>query len=112
MDGFADLGSRLQGITEEEPLLAVALGAALFAFATTPIAFAVLGRMGWFEARRGRTIQRPAFASVVASMILVMVIPAIFALLALKSRHYDESRYEFDPNRTISVLDQGRQYET
>lgn len=102
--------TQLGRIAEEEPLLAAALGAALFAFATTPIAFAVLGRTGWFEARRGRTIQRPAFVSVVASMILVMGIPAIFALLALKSRHYDESRYEFDPNLTISVLDQGRQY--
>lgn len=103
---LTDLGR----IVEEEPLLTVSLAAALFAFATTPIAFAVLGRMGWFQARRGRTIQRPEFASVVASMILVMVIPAIFALLALKSRHYDENRYEFDPNRTVSVLDQGRQY--
>lgn len=104
------LTSDLRQIVGEEPLLAAALGAALIALATTPIAFAVLGRMGWFQARRGRTIQRPEFASIVASMLLVMGIPAIFALLALKSRHYDESRYEFDPNRTISVLDQGRQY--
>jgi hypothetical protein len=95
---------------ETDPLLAVAVAAALIALATTPIAFAVLGRMDWFKARRGRVMQRPEFWSVVCSMLLVMGIPAIFALLALKSRSFDEDRYEFDPNRTLSVLDQGRQY--
>lgn len=104
--------SQFRLILRDDPLLALALSAALFAFATTPIAFAVLGRMEWFRARRGRVLQRPEFASIVAAMVLVMGIPAIFALLALKSRHYDESRYEFDPNQTISVLDQGRQYRT
>ncbi len=112
MGGSSGLGGELREIAEREPLLAVALGAALIAFATTPIAFAILGRMSWFRARRGRTLQRPEFWSVVTSMLLVMGVPAIFALLALKSRHYDESRYEFDPNQTISVLDQGRQYES
>jgi hypothetical protein len=55
---------------------------------------------------------RPSFSSIVVGMILVMTIPAIFAALVVKSRHFDESRYEFDPNRTLSVLDQGRQYES
>ena len=63
----------------DDPLLVLALTAALFALATTPIAFAVLGRMQWFKARRGRVMQRPEFASIVVGMILVMAIPAIFS---------------------------------
>lgn len=94
-----------------DPLLALAVVAALVAMASTPIAFAVLGRMGWFQARRGRTVQKPSFASVVVGMMLVMGIPAIFAALAIKSRSFDADRYEFDPNRTISPLDQGRRFE-
>ena len=43
----------------EDPLLVLALTAALVALATTPIAFAVLGRLDWFKARRGRVMQRP-----------------------------------------------------
>ena len=39
-----------------------------------------------------------------------MAIPAIFAALVLKSRSFDRNRYEFDPNRTWSVLDQGREF--
>ena len=62
----------------EDPLLVLALTAALVAFATTPIAFAVLGRLDWFKARRGRVMQRPEFSSIVAGMMLVMGIPAIF----------------------------------
>ncbi|MGO8899136.1 MAG: DUF6599 family protein [Isosphaeraceae bacterium] len=92
----------------DDPLLVLALTAALFALATTPIAFAVLGRMEWFKARRGRVMQRPEFASIVAGMILVMAIPAIFSALVLKSRYFDKNRYEFDPNKTWSVLEQGR----
>ncbi|MBX6315804.1 MAG: hypothetical protein IRY99_23260, partial [Isosphaeraceae bacterium] len=95
-----------------DPLLAIAIGAALFALATTPLAFAVLGRLQWFKARRGRTMQRPEFWSVVCAMMLVMGIPAIFSALVLKSRYFDKNRYEFDPNRTLSVLDQGRQFES
>jgi len=91
-----------------DPLLVLALSAALVALATTPLAFAVLGRLGWFKARRGRVIQRPEFSSIVAGMLLVMGIPAIFAALVIKSRSFDRNRYEFDPNRTWSVLDQGR----
>ncbi len=102
------LTAKLRDFFSEDPLMAIALAAALVALATTPIAFAVLGRLGWFKARRGRTIQRPEFSSVVCGMLLVMGIPAIFAALVLKSRSFDEDRYEFDPNKTWSVLDQGR----
>ncbi len=91
-----------------DPLLGLGLTAALVALATTPIAFAVLGRLDWFKARRGRVLQRPEFSSIVVAMILVMGIPAIFAALVLKSRSFDKNRYEFDPNRTWSVLEQGR----
>ena len=94
-----------------DPLMGVAVSAAIFAMATTPLAFAVLGRLDWFKARRGRVLQRPEFLSVVMAMLLIMGIPAIFTALVLKSRYFDKNRYEFDPNRTLSVLDQGRQYE-
>ena len=43
-------------------------------------------------------------------MMLVMAIPAIFAALVIKSRSFDRNRYEFDPNRTWSVLEQGREF--
>ena len=45
-------------------------------------------------------------------MMLAMGIPAIFAALVIKSRWFDHNRYEFDPNKTWSVLDQGREYKT
>jgi hypothetical protein len=90
----------------------LALLAALIAIATTPIAFAVLGRLEWFKARRGRVMQRPEFTSIVVGMMLVMGIPAIFAALVMKSRWFDHNRYEFDPNKTWSVLDQGREFKT
>src|SRR5208283_4447424 len=96
----------------DDPLLVLALTAALFALAATPIAFAILGRLEWFKARRGRVMQRPEFSSIVAAMILVMMIPAIFSALVLKSRSFDKNRYEFDPNRTWSVLDQGRGFKS
>ncbi|MFO0889231.1 MAG: DUF6599 family protein [Isosphaeraceae bacterium] len=95
-----------------DPLLVLALTAAVLAFATTPLAFAVLGRMEWFKARRGRVMQRPEFSSIVVGMILVMAIPAIFAALVLKSRSFDRNRYEFDPNKTWSVLEQGRGFKS
>jgi hypothetical protein len=95
-----------------DPLLLLAFSAALFALATTPLAFAVLGRIDWFKARRGRVLQRPAFSSIVVGMMLVMAIPAIFAALVLKSRTFDRNRYEFDPNKTWSVLEQGRAYQS
>ena len=91
-----------------DPFLVLALSAALIALASTPIAFAILGRLDWFKARRGRILMRPTFASIVVGMILVMSIPAIFAALVLKSRSFDKNRYEFDPNKTWSVLEQGR----
>src|SRR3954451_9340775 len=93
-----------------DPLLVLALSAALFALATTPLAFAVLGRLSWFKARRGRVMQRPGFSAVVCGMLLTMGIPAIFMALVVKSQHFDEDRYEFDPNKTWSVLEQGRGY--
>jgi hypothetical protein len=96
----------------DDPLFVTALTAALVSLATTPIAFAVLGRMEWFQARRGRVLQRPEFSSIVVGMILVMMIPAIFSALALKSRYFDRNRYEFDPHRTWSVLEQGRGFKS
>ena len=51
---------------------------------------------------------KPAFASIVVGMMLVMGIPAIFAALVIKSEDFDKNRYEFDPNKTWSVLEQGR----
>jgi hypothetical protein len=95
-----------------DPFLVLAMTAALLALASTPIAFAVLGSRDWFKARRGRVMQRPEFSSIVVGMILVMSIPAIFAALVLKSRTFDRNRYEFDPNRTWSVLEQGREFKT
>jgi hypothetical protein len=112
MDGgmmnVASLWTKYSNEITADPLLVLALTAALIALATTPIAFAVLGRREWFKARRGRVMQRPEFSSIVAAMILVMAIPAIFSALVLKSRYFDKNRYEFDPNRTWSVLEQGR----
>jgi len=95
-----------------DPLLVLAFAAALLALATTPLAFAILGRLEWFKARRGRVLQRPEFASIVVGMLLVMGIPAIFAALVLKSRTFDRNRYEFDPNRTWSILEQGRGFQS
>ncbi len=90
---------------------AVAVIAAAIAFATTPIAFVFLGRMKWFAARRGRTLQRPDWWTVVIASMLCMAVPAIFLVLIVKSQYYDKDRYEFDPNHVWSVVDQGRQYE-
>ncbi len=92
----------------DDPLMVLALTAALIALASTPLAFAILGRMEWFKARRGRVMLRPSFSSIVVGMILVMTIPAIFSALVLKSRTFDKNRYEFDPNKNWSVLEQGR----
>jgi len=102
--------ARLRDYYWDDPLTAAAVTAGLVALATTPFAFAVLGRLDWFHARRGRTMRRPEFASVVALMALVMGIPAIFLALAVKSQSFDKNRYEFDPNKTWSVLEQGRGY--
>ena len=99
---------RLVSAYQSDPWFAVAVTAAEIALATTPLAFVILGRMNWFTARRGRVLQRPEFSSIVCAMLLVMGIPAIFLALALKSLHFDEDRYAFDPNKTWSVLEQGR----
>ena len=100
--------TRLSDFFWSDPLMGVGVAAAVVALASTPLAFAVLGRLDWFRARRGRVMMRPSFASIVCGMMLVMGIPAIFCLLAIKSRHFDESRYEFDPNHIPTVIDQGR----
>lgn len=102
--------AKLRDFFWNDPLMAIAIAAAIFAIATTPIAFAILGRLDWFKARRGRVMQRPEFSSIVCGMLLVMGIPAIFTALVIKSQYFDKNRYEFDPNRTWSVLEQGRGY--
>ena len=104
--------SKLSAYLENSPVQALALFAALIAIATTPIAFAILGRLDWFKARRGRVMMKPEFSSIVVGMMLVMGIPAIFAALVVKSDSFDKDRYEFDPNKTWSVLEQGRQFKT
>lgn len=99
---------QLQARYLEDPLVTLAVAASLVAFASTPVAFAILGRMEWFAPRRGRTSVKPTFVMIVTAMLLVMGIPAIFAAIVIKSSYFDADRYEFDPNRTWSVLDQGR----
>ncbi len=106
-DFFLQLGD----LFRESPTSAVALLAAGIALASTPLAFALMGGMKWFNARRGRTLQRPSWWSVVCSMMMVMGIPAILLAVMLKGEHYDQKRYEFDPNRTITPVDEGRRYE-
>ncbi|WP_435017294.1 DUF6599 family protein [Tundrisphaera sp. TA3] len=103
---------KITEILRDDPLKTLALFAALIALATTPIAFAVLARIDWFRARRGRVMQKPEFWSVACGMALVMAIPAIFAALVIKSQDFDRDRYEFDPNKTWSVLDQGREFKS
>ncbi len=102
--------SKLVDTFNSDPIKALALAAALIAMATTPIAFAVLGRLDWFKARRGRVMMKPEFSSIVVGMMLVMGIPAIFAALVVKSQDFDKDRYEFDPNKTWSVIAQGREF--
>lgn len=99
---------QLQARYLENPLMTLAVAAAMVAFASTPIAFAILGRMEWFAPRRGRTSVKPTFVSIVTAMLLVMAIPAIFTAIVIKASYFDKDRYEFDPNRTWTVLDQGR----
>jgi hypothetical protein len=99
---------QLQARYLENPLVTLAVSAAMVAFASTPIAFAILGRMDWFAPRRGRTSVKPTFLSIVSAMLLVMSIPAIFTAIVIKASYFDEDRYEFDPNRTWTVLAQGR----
>ena len=107
---WAAVSSKFRDLAINDPFLAAGLAAALVAMAGTPIAFAVLGRLSWFTARRGRVLQRPEFSSIVCAMLLVMSIPAIFAALVIKSQSFDKDRYEFDPNKSWSVLEQGRGY--
>jgi hypothetical protein len=110
MDPQAGTLAQLRELVASDPLLTVAFIASAIAYATTPLAFLVLGRLNYLKTRRGRSFQPPSLASVVAGMMLVMGIPAIFCALAIKSRGFDRNRYEFDPNRSWSVLEQGRGY--
>lgn len=96
----------------DDPIITLAVAAALVAFASTPVSFAILARMEWFAPRRGRTMVKPTLLSIVTAMLLVMGVPAIFTAIVIKSSYYDKDRYEFDPNKTWSVLDQGRKFET
>ena len=100
--------SQLKERYNQDPLVTLAVAACMVAFASTPVAFAILGKMEWFAPRRGRTMVKPTFLSIVTGMLLVMGIPAVFTAMVIKSSYYDVNRYEFDPNRTWSVLDQGR----
>jgi len=100
--------SQLKERYNQDPLVTLAVAACMVAFASTPVAFAILGKMEWFAPRRGRTMLKPTFVSIVTAMLLVMGIPAVFTAMVIKSSYYDVNRYEFDPNRTWSVLDQGR----
>ena len=93
-----------------DPFKTLAMLAALVALASTPVAFAVLGRLDWFQARRGRVLMKPSFTTIVVGMMLVMSIPAILAAVILKSGDFDKNRYEFDPNKTWSVLEQGNRF--
>lgn len=95
---------------ERHPALATALGFALATLLAIPPSFALLSHRAFFQARRGRVLQRPAFFSIVMGMVLCMGVPAIFAAIALKSLTFDINRYEFDPSRAFGVLDQGRSF--
>jgi hypothetical protein len=93
-----------------DPLRGLAALACVIALATTPIAFALLGRSEYLHTRRGRVYRKPEWWSVVCGMALVMGVPGIILVLLVKSQYFDEDRYAFDPNRTWSVADQGRQF--
>lgn len=93
-----------------DPLRGLAALACVIALATTPIAFALLGRTEYLHTRRGRVYRKPEWWSVVCGMALVMGVPGIILVLLVKSQYFDEDRYAFDPNRTWSVAEQGRQF--
>ena len=91
-----------------DPMLVLALTAALVAFAMTPLAFVVLGRT--------RLVQSTAWTRPAAPRVLIHRgghaachgDPCDLC----RARHQEpvvrSNRYEFDPNRTWSVLEQGR----
>jgi hypothetical protein len=101
----------IRELMEASPAGAVAVLACAGALVTAPLAMAFMSTQPWFAARRGRVKQRPSFASAVCATLLVMGIPAILLGLLVKSQFFDKNRYEFDPNRTLSVLDEGRRFE-
>ena len=102
--------SQLRDFFWADPLRGVAVTAAVIALVTTPIAFAVLGRLDYLQSRRGRTYRRPSWPAVLCGLMLVMSIPCIFLALVVKSQYFDRNRYEFDPNQTWTVIEQGRGY--
>lgn len=102
---------QLAELFESSPITAICLIAGAIALATTPLAVAWMSQQNWFHARRGRTLQRPSWPSAMCGLALATAIPAIFLALLVKSQYFDHNRYEFDPNRTWSVMDQGRQFE-
>lgn len=111
MEHAPEMTERLLGWFWADPLRGAAAVACIVALATTPIAFLVLSRTEYLYARRGRTYRKPEFWSVACGMALVMGVPAIVLALLVKSQYFDESRYAFDPNQTLTVLDQGRQFD-
>ncbi len=95
-----------------DPLRGIAAAVSLFAMAATPVALLILGRQEYIFTRRGRTYRKPEWWSIVTGAALVMGVPGLVLVLLVKSQYFDSDRYEFDPNRTNTVLDQGRQYRT
>ena len=112
MNTLGDAWANLLEFARDNPMNAIAVVACSIALATTPVAFAFMAAQPWFQARRGRVMQRPSFAAVMVATLLTMGVPAILLAVLIKSMYFDRDRYEFDPNRIPSVLDQGRQYET
>lgn len=110
MDSVLQTLERVLGLAWEHALTILVVACAI-AVAMTPIAFVLMGRKEYLYTRRGRVYRKPEWWSVVCSMGLVMGVPGILGLLIVKSQSYDADRYSFDPNRTLSVLDEGRQYE-
>ena len=92
--------------------MALAVTAALVALATTPIAFAILGRMDWFKARRGRAMQRPDVLVDRRRDDAGHGHPGDLRRAGGQEPVFDKNRYEFDPNKTWSVLEQGRGFKT
>ena len=89
--------------------MTLAVTAALVALACTPLAFAVLGRMEWFKARRGRTMQRPDVRVDRRRDDAGHGHPGdLRRRWWSRASQFDKDRYEFDPNKTWSVLEQGR----
>ena len=107
---FHDLAGKLGDLARNDPLSALAVGARAGRAGDHAAGLRRAGpdEMVQGPARAGLAAPRRSRRSSVA-MMLVMGIPAIFAALVVKSQDFDKDRYEFDPNKTWSVLEQGRQ---